>query len=135
MANKWCGPYALAMISDKSYEEAYLIAKKKLRKRSITGMYNHQFKAVARYMGFNKFEWQFVPKSESKPTLRSFKDWMRPNRIYVVQVTRHYVTVNTSDWTVQCNQTQKWEPLDECKHRLRRVAAYAEVKRMEKAGE
>jgi hypothetical protein len=135
MAGKWCGPYALALISGKTYDEAYEHAKKKLRKRSIMGMYNHEFKAVARSLGFKKFEWNFDPKAQGKPTLRSFKDWMRPNRLYVVVVTRHYVTVNTSDWTVQCNQTQKWEPIDECKHARKKVNGYAEVMRMEKAGE
>jgi hypothetical protein len=132
MAGKWCGPYAFSIATQQSYEQAYEFAKKKLRKRSIMGMYNHQMKALMRACGFKKFEFEYLA---CKPTLRSFKDWMKPNRLYIVVVTGHYVTVDTSNWTVICNQTQEWQKIDECKHRLRKVKAYAEVKRIEKAGE
>ena len=144
MAGKWCGPYAFSIVTQQSYEQAYEFAKKKLRKRSIMGMYNHQMKALMRAYGFKKFEFEYpgfkyTPKGmvKEKPTLRSFKDWMTPNRIYIVVVTEHYVTVDTSNWTVICNQTETWQKIDECKHKLRKVRAYAEVKRIEKekAGE
>lgn len=128
---RWCGPYALSLISGRTYEDAYAFAKKKLKKRAIMGMYNHQFKAVARALGFKKFEWDYSPRSSGRPTLRLFADWMKPNRLYVVQLTRHYVTVNTKDWTVQCNLTGKWEPLAECRTKKKKVCAFAEVKRIE----
>lgn len=131
MAGKWCGPYAFSIATQQPYEQAYEFAKKKLRKRSIMGMYNHQMKALMRACGFKKFDFEYLV---CKPTLRSFKDWMKPNRLYIVVVTGHYVTVNTSNWTVICNQTETWQKIDECKHKLRKVKAYAEVKRIEKAG-
>lgn len=140
-AHTWCGPYALALISgntyDHTYSECIRVANnrinylnrdrmpfQKLRKvKVITGMLNHELERVAKALGCS-MKWTFC---NSTPTLSRMTEELRPNRIYVINITDHYVVVDTRNWTVCDNQTQEWEPIKQSKHRRKRVRNIAEV--------
>ncbi len=132
-AHTWCGPYALALVSGLTYDQVY----KKLLRNANAQL--HRFQPRIKYLtgvGLElmervsktvkcKFEFTRV---KGKPTLNQFMNELRPNRIYVIHVTRHYLVVDTSDWTVCDNQIQRWVSLPDYKYRLSRVRDYAEVR-------
>lgn len=127
----WCGPYALATIAGITYEEALAKVKKVTHRKRITGMWNHEVESTAQKLGFKKFRFKYIPKKE-RTTLANSLDWLHPNRIYVVQITRHYVIVNTKDWTFTDNIFGgKWNPVsNELRSGRRRCVAFAEAYRI-----
>lgn len=125
----WCGPYALAVISGKTYEEAYVFAKKSVPHRRMMGMYNIEVTKAARRMGFKKFEFKMIPKQE-RCCLRKAIDYMKPNRIYIVNVTNHYIVVNTKDWTLTDSWRDGWEPIATSKMAGRKTKGFAEAYRI-----
>lgn len=126
----WCGPYALALITGKTYEDVLPFIRRAAKRKRIMGMYNWEFQKTARRMGLRKFEFKKIPSTQ-RTNLSNMTDWLRPNRIYVVQVTSHYVIVNTKDWTMTDNQTEGWIPISsEHKNGRRRLCAYAEAFRI-----
>lgn len=126
----WCGPYALALIGNVTYEEALKKAKRATGRKIIKGMWNWEVAKVAKRLGLRNFKWTNIPKKQQTNFLNHL-DWFKPNRIYVVQVTHHYMILNTRDWTVTDNQMSGWMPLAETKKAKRRfVEAYAEAFRI-----
>ena len=124
----WCGPYALAVISNTPYEFAYAKAKKVLRKRAVMGMDRYQFSKVAKAMSVNcqRF-WRedtvsdFVSTGPSRfrldfITVSKLRDYLKPGRMYVVELTSHFIVVDTKDWTV-CDNQHGWMPLADWPHR------------------
>jgi hypothetical protein len=133
----WCGPYAIATVCGVDYDTAYDKAKKVLKKKRISGMWNGEVQEVARRLG-TKFEWKHtklkligkVGWKWRQPTLNQMLDELIPNRLYIIQVTTHYITVNTRDWTMVDNQTPEWKPVKDWKHGKKVVRAFAEVRRI-----
>jgi hypothetical protein len=134
----WCGPYAIAVIFGTDYDTAYKktlrSVNKRLMKRSrwawkktrIQGLGNMAMERVIRTR-YKKFIFANV---ERKPTLKNYLDHLRPNRLYVVNVTGHYVLINTKDWTISDNQLGQWVPVNETTHYMRsRVVTVALVKK------
>jgi len=112
----WCGPYALAVISNTPYEFAYAKTKKVLRKRAVMGMSRHEFSKVAKAMSVNcqRF-WR--EREVGGCTVAKLRDNLRPGRLYVIELTRHFIVVDTRDWTVCDNHQAKWVPLADWPHR------------------
>lgn len=125
----WCGPYALAVISGKSYEEAHVFAKKAVPDRKLMGMYNSEVTKAARLMGFKQFDFKMIPKRE-RVCLRKAIDHMKPNRVYIVNVTNHYVVVNTKDWTLTDSWREGWEPIATSNMAGRKTKGFAEAYRI-----
>ena len=140
--NMWCGPYALAVALGVDYDEAYELLRRVSRKRQIKGtayvwmlwaLKRHrirtEFKNLTRSAGVRlETRW----KDGKCITLRGCTDYLKPNRLYIVTVTGHYVVVDTSDGTCIDNQTMGWFPLDHHPNALKRVVNVAEVKRVER---
>ena len=92
----WCGPYALAVIANIDYEPAYLFAKKHLEVNRILGMYHWDLSKCVKAIGAKVGPW----KNLHKITVARLADNLKPNRLYIVRVTGHYIVVDTNDWTV-----------------------------------
>lgn len=135
MRSSWCGPYAIAVCLGITYDEAYALIKKALRtKMRITSMYDSwvtkalkrgglrvkTFEPPARYAKVKLGGW---------PTLRNLADYLKPNRLYIVRVTDHYITVDTRDWTAIDNNGRGWFPVDWHRMANRKVRCVLEVKR------
>jgi len=120
----WCGPYALAVIGKTDYEYAYKMCKEVRRKRSTAGITNSDFTAVAHHMGI-KSHWR---KTESV----KLKTWLdmnsEPNSVYVVQITKHYLIVDTRDCTTIDNQNPEWTDMSLSKHLNKKVHYVFKVK-------
>lgn len=126
----WCGPYALALITGTTYEYAMKRIKRAVGRDRIMGMWNWELEKTARRMGLKKFKWTHVPASK-RTNLSNMLDWFKPNRIYVVQVTSHYVILNTKDWTVTDNCIEGWVPIfDTIKTKRKKLFAFAEAYRI-----
>ena len=136
----WCGPYALALVSGMEYDEVYKKALRKVRSMKaqyehkptyIKGMYNRELEAVSTTLKvpftFKKIEGLWRKKDQL--TLKRAIEYLRPNRVYVVQVTEHFLVVNSRDWTMCDNWTRGWVPLEGSIHTKKKVAKIAEVKR------
>lgn len=126
----WCGPYALAVIAGVNYDDAYDSCaryKNRLRRKRLGRLANRKpYKRKVGVIGFGNKAFEIVSKRLKAPVafeacqpmaLSRLADHLKPNSLYVVNVTRHYVVVDTHDWTVIDNQTKQWEPITECKHR------------------
>ena len=133
----WCGPYALAVVSGLTYDETYKKVLRKLRSmkssykhkpKIIKGMYHSELEAVGKTLKC-PFEFTGSARRRARLTLNRTKDHLRPNRIYIVNVTDHYLVVNTSDWTMCDNWTKAWVPVKGSVHARKKVLSVAEVKR------
>lgn len=125
----WCGPYSLAIINGMSCDDAIIGVKSALRRnRQVKGMYPNE---LLRICGGKYFK-RKVEKQKLKgklPTLRNLWDWLKPNRLYIVHVTSHFVVLDTSDKTICDTASKSWVSLDGHKYAGRRVITVMEVKK------
>ena len=134
----WCGPYALALISGLDYDTVYAKALRKVRAKkqsyeykpaSLKGMYPSDLEAVAKTLKA-PFTFKALDKRWNKRdqlTLGKSMDYLRPNRIYVVMVTGHFLVVNTTDWTYCDNIDEGWYPVSSSRHVRAKVERAGEV--------
>ena len=130
----WCGPYALAMLAGLSYDEAYPRIRHSIRRfrganvyhvpEHIQGVYSPDMLAAAKTLGVKL---QFK-RAKNWPTLGKFRDMMKPGRWYLVQITGHYLVVDTRNWTWCDNGSRGWLPLDNCRWLRSHVELYSEAK-------
>ena len=119
----WCGPYALALLAGVTYAEAYEVCCRVCRKPSVKGMTLVEAERAGRRLGLS------INFMKTDPvTLRAFADLIKPRRRYMVNVTRHFVVVDSETWSVCDNQTAKWAPIATSKHARKRCVWAAEVK-------
>ena len=127
----WCGPYALAVWANQDYDVIYQLCRKALRQRVVTGMWNHEVERVTRRLDFLLI-WKnqkAYSGSDKEPTVAKLRDILPPGRQFLVQITRHYISIDTSDWMACDNHHAKWIPLDEWEHRRAKVCKIAEVRK------
>lgn len=121
----WCGPYALAVVAGKTYEFAYQMLKQIRGKRHACGVYNTN---MDKAFGFCGLKAEFV-KAEKRCNLRKYIDeYLAPNKLYIINITRHYVVVDTRDHTTIDNQNPEWVPIENSKHLRCLVQFVAEIK-------
>jgi hypothetical protein len=135
----WCGPFALAIMAGQDYDDTYPRALRSLRawtkKRfgkgygptSITGLFSYELTAIAKTFGY-KLDWVDAPLNERriKPTVKQLLDHLVPKRFYVVEITRHFITIDTYTWQWCDNHSKVWAPIDTCKWLRTRVDSFAE---------
>ena len=136
----WCGPYALALLSGLSYDEVYKKALRKIRAlkksyeykpTSIKGMYPSELTAVAKTLK-TPFAFERLDGRKNKRdqlTLTKAMDYLKPNRVYVVMITDHFLVVNTSDWTYCDSVDRGWYSVKSCSYARSKVDRVGEVKR------
>ncbi len=121
----WCGPYALAVVAGKTYEFAYQMLKQIRGKRHACGVSNRNMKKAFDILGLDA---KFV-KAEERCNLRKYIDnYLAPNKLYIINITSHYVVVDTRDHTTIDNQNPEWISIDNSKHLRRLVQNIAEIK-------
>ena len=140
-SHQWCGPTAAAIALEVDYDIAYkkcLRARRKrtphLKIRYIKGMSDGDLASVVRQR-WSTFRFKYPIRKVGRlrhrlHTLNSLMDHLRPNRLYIVSVTGHYLTVNTQDWTVMDNWHDVPIPVAQSEHRLCRVRAYGLVRKL-----
>ena len=127
----WCGPYALALVSGLSYDEVY---KKMLRAKNkrqpkwrklkhITRVSDQLMQIVAKTV-----KTPFYFKPAKRMTLSQYVDHLEPNTVYIIQITGHYVVIDTRTWELSDNQSLTWVPIKDSKHKRCFVKRLAEVK-------
>jgi hypothetical protein len=134
----WCGPYALAVcLGYTDYDYMYRNVQKILKRthRPLRGMHNWEVERVLERHGARNVVFQFLKdhvklQQHAWPTLRNVADYLKPNRLYIVEVRKHYVVVDTSDWTVTDNCRKGWWPLAYHRCASRKVVRVAEVKKV-----
>jgi hypothetical protein len=130
----WCGPHALAVITGVDYMTAYRQCLATTGKRVVAGLLNAELAAIARDMGL-AVRWLKPPMNERQcyPTLARFLDLPtirqdRLGRMYLVQMTDHFIVVDTHTWTYCDNQKPEgWQPARTGKHARKYVQRYAEI--------
>ena len=134
----WCGPFALSILAGQDYDDAYKRILRSLRawrkKRGVArlpdriqGMYPHEVMVASKTLGIN-LTWK-RPKANERninPTLKQFLDHMLPRRFYLINITRHYLTIDTHTWQWCDNHSRAWKPIDTCKWLRCRVEGFAE---------
>jgi len=109
----WCGPWALAFLTDRTYEAADMLARKKAnRKNKIQNMTT---RVMERCLGTKTFT------RHSNMTVTRAMDNLLPGRIYLLWVTRHYLILDTGTGMIIHNQEPTWKPISECRYRRTQV--------------
>ena len=131
-ANTWCGMYALALVSGLDYDTVYdkmlrginrAIPAYRTKRKYITGVLNTDMERTAKTIKCKiKFD------KTKKVNLKNYLDHLDPNKIYIINITDHYVVLDTRTWELCDNQSQEWVPVLESKHSRCYVRNIAEVK-------
>ena len=119
----WCGPYVVAVVCGIEYEPAYQILKNLLKKRHAKGVTNSDINAACRYFGV-KVKWTKMAK---RTQLRKFLPTLEIGKVYIVQITKHVLVVDTRDMTTIDNQSIKWIAAETTPHKAKLVHAFFEV--------
>ena len=109
----WCGPYAIAVVCGTEYEPAYQVARAVRGKRHAKGITVTQMINSCKKMGVTGVN----KKLDKKMKLSKWLDQHTlPNKVYVVNTTRHFIIVDTRDWTTIDNQEPEWKAVTASKH-------------------
>lgn len=123
----WCGPYAIATVCGTEYEPAYQVAKRVRGKRHAKGITNTDLMKSCKALGV-KGEWHPIsivaPGNKSKMKLENFLKLLLPNKVYVIQITKHFIVVDTRDFTTIDNQRPEWIAMEATKHMNKLVHNY-----------
>ena len=119
----WCGPYAVAVVSGCGYEQAYQVARKVRNKRHAKGISNMDLKKSCTKLGV-KGKWH---KLEKRTQLKKFLPTLEAGKVYVVQITKHFIVVDTRDYTTIDNQNPEWTAMESSKHMAKLVHNFFEV--------
>jgi hypothetical protein len=126
----WCGPYAVATVCGTEYEPAYQVAKRARGKRHAKGITMTDLKKSCRRLGV-KGEWISIEKAtadtaepKKKMKLEKFLPMLAPNKVYVINVTKHFLVVDTRDFTTIDNQNPEWVAMESTKHINKMVHNY-----------
>ena len=93
----WCGPYSVAAVCGTQYEEAYRIIRKIRGKRHAKGVSNDNIRVACNSLGV-KGDWKKLPK---RKRLSKVLPLLEQGKVYIVQVTKHVIVVDTRDFTTK----------------------------------
>ncbi len=117
----WCGPYAIAVLCGTEYEEAYRAVRAVRGKRHAKGITNSNLKAACRSLGVSG-KWSGL---EKRTKLSKFLPTLEAGKVYVVQITKHVIVVDTRDFTTIDNQRpDAWIAMEATKHMNKLVHNY-----------
>ena len=119
----WCGPYSVATVSGKSYEQAYQTLRGIRGKRHCKGVSNSDIEMACKKLGV-KGKWT---KLEKRTQLRKFLPTLEAGKVYIVQVTKHVLVLDARDMTTIDNQVPEWIAGETSKHIRKLVHAVFEV--------
>ena len=120
----WCGPYSVAAVCGTQYEEAYRIIRKIRGKRHAKVVSNDNIRVACNSLGV-KGDWKKLPK---RKRLSKVLPLLEQGKVYIVQVTKHVIVVDTRDFTTIDNQSQVWEAMEMSSHLTKLAHSIFEVK-------
>lgn len=132
----WCGPYALATVLGVTYQEAYRLALWNTGRTFIKGMANwHMCEILKRRRIKTRFQtlarYNRMAQPKGRVTVQRLTDWLKPNRLYIVNITDHYIVVDSSDWTAVDNKSEGgWWPIERHHSALCAVEMIAEIRKI-----
>ena len=104
----WCGPYAVATVCGTEYEEAYRVIRTIRGKRHAKGVSNDNITKSCKVLGV-KGKWKKLPK---RTKLAKFLPTLEQGKVFIVQITKHVIVVDTRDYTTIDNQSRKWVAME-----------------------
>ena len=121
----WCGPFAVATVAGIEYEPAYQTLRKIRGKRHCKGVSNGNIATACKQLGL-KGKWTTL---EKKRKLSKFvPESLEQGKVYIIQITKHVLVMDTRDWTTIDNQVPKWRAMDASHHWGKKlVKAFYEV--------
>jgi hypothetical protein len=124
----WCGPYAIATICGTEYEPAYRIARAVRGKRHAKGITNTDLERSCKQLGVTG-KWHPISSvgagTKKKMKLKNFLPMLLPNKVFVIQITKHFLVVDTRDFTTIDNQNpEAWLPMEMSPHLTKLVHNY-----------
>jgi hypothetical protein len=121
----WCGPFAVATVAGTEYEPAYQRLKTIRGKRHCKGVTNDNIAKACKKMGIIG-KWTTLDK---KRKLSKFvPEILEQGKVYIIQITRHVLVMDTRDWTTIDNQVPEWRAMDASHHWSKKlVNAFYEV--------
>ena len=72
-------------------------------------------------------QWQLLLVYNMR-TLIKLLDNLAPNKVYIGEITRHVIVVDTRDCQTIDNQSLKWEDMYSTKHKNKLVRSFVEIK-------
>jgi len=120
----WCGPYALAVLTGTHYEFAYRTLKEIRRKRSTAGVTNKNMMSAFKNLNV---KYKHTKLDKRKKLANYINDDLAPNKVYLVQITKHYLIIDTRDCTTIDNQVPQWNDMHSTKHSKKLVCEVFEI--------
>ena len=121
----WCGPFSVATVAGTEYEPAYQTLRKIRGKRHCKGVSNDNIAKACKKLGL-KGKWTTL-KKQRKLSKFVFEN-LEQGKVYIIQITRHVLVMDTRDWTTIDNQVAIWRAMDASHHWSKRlVHAFYEV--------
>ena len=110
----WCGPFSVATVAGVKYEPAYQTLKMIRGKRHCKGVTKSNITKACQRFGVD-------PKYtalKKRRVLRKFIEdgHLESGKVYIVEVTKHVLVIDTRDWTTIDNQVAKWRAMDASHH-------------------
>ncbi len=119
----WCGPFAIATVCGTKYETAYRTVRAIRGKRHAKGVTATDIKKSCTKLGV-KGKWTNLPKRKK---LAKFLPTLEAGKVYIVEVTRHVIVVDTRDYTTIDNQNPDWTAVESTKHLRKLVHRVFEI--------
>ena len=116
----WCGPYAIAVICGTEYEQAYRTVRTIRGKRHCKGITCDNLTKASAKLGV-KGKWVDLEKRQK---FGNFMKTLEKNKVYVINVTKHFLILDTRDYTTIDNQVPKWIAGEMSKHKSKLVSKY-----------
>ena len=114
----WCGPFAVATVAGIEYEPAYQTLRKIRGKRHCKGVSNSNIHTACKQLGV-KGKWT---KLDKKRKLSKFvTENLEQGKVYIIQITKHVLVMDTRDWTTIDNQVPEWRAMDASHHWSKRL--------------
>ena len=116
----WCGPYAIAVICGTEYEQAYRTVRAIRGKMHCKGITCDNLTKASAKLGV-KGKWVDLEKRQK---FGNFMKTLEKNKVYVINVTKHFLILDTRDYTTIDNQVPKWIAGEMSKHKSKLVSKY-----------
>jgi len=121
----WCGPYGIAVVAGKQYDEVYPVCQKVCGRPNVSGMSVVQVRRALENLHVSIGE--VITHIFATRTLAQWaREVAKPGMTYFVNVTGHFVIFR--DGMIIDNQIAEWRPVEGAKHYTRaRVRVTMEV--------
>lgn len=120
----WCGPYAVATVCGMQYEPSYRLLKKIRGKRHAKGVTMQNIVTACEQLNAKP---KFTKLEKRRKMSKFCKEYLEPNSLYIIEISKHVFVIDTRDWTVIDNQLPEWAAMENYHLWNKQVKGYIKI--------